>query len=240
MATTRRLTVGGANATLHTPSWNMSGAGLRGCLIAHGHGGDDTQARQGFYFAGHELLADKGFAVLACSLGDTWAASSGMTILTAGYTHLTSTVGVAGTKVCGIGSSMGGLNLLRWTAENPSLVNCLFLFNPVTDLDWAEQQGSWTAEIQALYGGSHANYLTNGSPRSPKNTPASFRNGPYIQIVHPTDDAVVPSSQSTAFVAAVNDTRVTMRSTDVTGGHTGGQTSVLPSESFEFIRSHWS
>lgn len=242
MATTRRLTISAANATLHTPAWKPSGAGLRGCLVAHGHGGDDTQARQGFYFAGHcEQLADRGYAVLAMSLGDTWANSAGaMAGLTNGYTYLTGTIGISGTKVCGIGSSMGGLNLLRWMAENPTLVNAMMLFSPVSDLDWAETQGAWTTEIDALYGGTHANYLTQGSPRSPAASPASYRAGAYVQIVHPTDDGTVPSSQSTSFVSAVNDARVTMRTPDVTGGHTGGQTAVLPRESWEFIRTHWS
>lgn len=241
MATTRLLTVSGTAALLHTPSWKPSGAGLRGCLVAHGHTGNEQQAKQGFYFAGHcEQLADKGYAVLAVATGDTWAASAAMTAFTNGYNYLHDTIGTSGTKVAGMASSMGGENLLAWTMDNFAKVNALVLFNPVTDGDWAEQQAAWTAEIDALYGGSHSTYLTQGSPRSPRNNVASFRNGPYIKIVHPTDDTMVPSSQSVDFVNAVNDARVTMRTPDVTGGHTGGQVAVLPRESWEFIRTHWS
>jgi hypothetical protein len=177
--------------------------------------------------------------VLAVSTTNSWAAASGMTILTAAKDYLINTIGTVDGIVAGYGSSMGGLNLLRWRAENPTICGPLVLFNPVTDLDWAEAQAAWTAEIQALYGGSHGTYLTQGSPRSPTNNASAYRTGGSVLIVHPTDDATVPSSQTVAFVAAVNDARVAMRAPDVTGGHTGGQLAVLPRESWEFIRTHW-
>lgn len=240
MAVTKGITISGTDALLHFPAWGANnGSGLRPIICQHGHGGDYLQIEQGRAFAGHpEYWADRGYVVGCISTGDQWASAAAMTALTNLANYLNNTVGAAG-KIGMAGWSMGGLHVMRWYLENPTRVAVGWVVSPALDLDADEANASWTAEIDAIYGGTHSSYLTQGSPRSPRNNVASFRGGPKWQIVHATDDTIIPYSNSTGFISAVNDPAVTMRSPDITGNHQGGLINISPRESWEWIRTNW-
>lgn len=240
MAVTQFVTVSGQGAVVHLPSWQSKDAtGLIPLVCFHGHDGTEHQLDAGGPWAPHPTFwADGGFAVGMVATGNSWLDSAGMTLGAAMLAYLTGTLGArTDVKPRGAGWSMGGGNLLRFILENLTTVGKAVVFSPVSDLDAAEQVAGWTAEIDALYGGSHAAYLTQGSPRSPLNNAASFRGGPKVLIVHPTDDSVIPYATSTAFVAAVNDSAVTLRQPDITGDHQGGLLNVPARETWEWLRT---
>lgn len=236
-ATTYPRTVGGQASILHLPRWRSKDAtGLAGLICGHGHGIGPTSLAQGAAWGSHPTVwADQGFAVTCVDATATWLNSTGMTAFTAAYNDLIA-LGVHGTKVALAGFSMGGGNVLRWLLENPTLVACAWLWSPLTDLDWAHGQAAWTTEVDTAYAG---NYTANGAPRSPVTTATSFRGVCPIRIVHPTDDPTIPSSQTNAFLAAVNDPNVTLRSPAVTGGHTPDLAAVPPAESYQWLRASW-
>lgn len=240
MAVTKLATVSGAKALLHFPSWHAAdGVGLRGIVAQHGHTGDFTSVRQGGAFAGHpEYWADQGYVVGAISTGDTWAQSAGAMDPISNLVAYMRSIGVSG-KLGLTGWSMGGLHALRWTLENMAQVAVGWVVSPAQDLDWDEAHAPWTAEIDALYGGSNATYLAQGSPRSPLNNAAAFRGGPKFQIAHATDDSTIPYSSSVALVNAVGDGTISMRQPDILGDHQGGLINVPPRESWEWLRSNW-
>jgi len=238
MAETRRATVAGVDVVYSTPSWKGLGAGLRGVIFQHGHGANAYQNAQGQAFAGHpEFWADRGHVVACISTPDTFDTAASMTTLTALHDWMVNTVGIAGPKIAVAGWSGGGGNVLRWLVENPTMVACGVLFNALYDLDYAEAN-LFTAEIDGLYGGTHATYLTQGAPRSPLATASSFRGGPKLLVAHSSDDPTIPYSQATGFVSAVNDPAVTLRA-PVTGGHQGALLNIPPRESWEFLRTNW-
>lgn len=242
MAVTTSVTISGAKVALTFPIWHASnGVGLRGVIACHGHAGDYTQIAQGRAWAGHpEYWADYGGCVVGMvSTGDTWAQAAGaMTPITNLANYMRDTLGIVG-RVGAAGWSMGGLDILRWTLENMARVAVGWVVSPAQDLDSDEANAAWTTEIDNLYGGSHATYLAQGSPRSPLNNAAAFRGGPKFQIVHATDDPTIPYAQSTALVAAVGDGTITMRQPDIVGGHQAGLTGISPSESLAWLRNNW-
>jgi dienelactone hydrolase len=245
--------VAGYNTMLHTPRWNGKGAGLRGIIVCHGHGGNALQAQQGEGFWTHpSVLADAGYAVMAVDEGATsWMDDACMTAITAAYNDLVSTVGITGTKVGLMGWSMGGGSALNWVKRNPTLAAAVWLWSPLTDLDWVHgtggytpayatggltPAGGWATEIDTAYGG---NYAANAPGHKVYDEPSTWANICPIKIAHATDDDTLPVAASTSFVANVNSTKVTLRTPDTTGGHQGSILAVPSSEVVGFFRDQW-
>lgn len=245
MARTFHDTVGGITnngCLMHVPTWTP--AVKRAILCFHGHGGNEYQIQQGLSWAGHpEYWADKGYVVIGIATGDHWDDLTAMQAGTDAYNYLvTKGYIAAGDKIGVAGWSMGGGHAFRWLLDNPTKVACGVTFSPDTDLDWSEQNAPWTAEIDALYGGNHSTYLTQGSPRSPRNNVAAYRGGAKMLVIHPTDDGTLPYTMNaggTGFVALVNDPAVTLRQPDLVGGHQGGLLNVTPRETWEWLRTQW-
>lgn len=236
------LTVSSTDVMMSTPRWQSNGiAGLRKAIFCFGHGGDSRQIMQSSGFGGGLMgyhatyLADKGYAVAAIDYGgSSFLNPEAMGLLVALDDYLNSIGGVGKTAL--FAHSMGGGNALRFAQENPTRISCIYLNSPLTDLDYFHNISTYTAEIDAAYNNK---YTTDGSPRSPIKNAAAFQNFVPMRIVHPTDDATVPYSQSQAFITAVNDPQVAMRQPDITGGHNGGLLNIDPRESWEWIRTHW-
>lgn len=246
MARTRQSLLGGMTnnpCIVHRPIWGVPDT-KRAILCFHGHGGSDLQMQQGLAWNGHpEYWADKGHTVIGISTGDHWDDTVAMSAGLDAYNYLVANGYIsAGDKIGLAGWSMGGGHAFRWLLDNPDKVACGVTFSPDTDLDWSEQQAAWSAEIDALYGGSHDTYLAQGSPRSPRNNAAAYRGGAQMLIIHPTDDTVLPYTMNagdTGFVSLVNDPSVVLRQPDILGGHQGGLINISPRETWEWLRTHW-
>jgi len=239
MARTYQTVVNGANVMVHLPSWHSKdGAGLRGIIACHGHGGSSVQIAQGEAFAGHpEFIADQGYLVACISTTDLWLNPTAMGRITDLYNFMLAQ-GIDGPKVGLLAWSMGGGHALRWLIENPTKIAAGFLCSPLTDLQWAyDTNVTWAAELDAAY---NTFASANAAARSPINNVATFRGGPKILIAHATNDATLPYTQTTTFVNTVNDPSIILRQPDILGNHQGGLTQIKPSESWEFIRTNWS
>jgi alpha-beta hydrolase superfamily lysophospholipase len=222
----------------------------RGIILLHGHGADAMTWQVGTGIGDFaQSLAAAGFLIQSIDAGgpSAWSNSSSMTAITNAYNRLVGSLGAASGKVGIMGWSMGGLAGLNWMKRNPTLVGGAWLWAPCTDLDWAHRTSGYTpaysyftagssyqAEIDTAYGG---NYNTNAIGYKVYDEPASWRAVCPIKIAHATDDTTVPYAQSSSFVANVNDALVSMRSPDVTGGHTGLFNNVETSEVVSFFES---
>lgn len=253
--------IAGRDSMLLTPSWNESGAGLKGIIALHGHGNDCKFVMMGGAFEPHPWrLAQSGFAVLCIDRGDSWwngdatvdsSTASGMGAINAAYNDLINTVGVAGTKVGLIGQSMGGGAGLQFIKQRPTYVACAYFVNPATDLDFFHQTagytpaysilgntyaGAYVAEIDAAYGG---NYAVNAVGHKIRDEYSTWHGlGIPITIAQASDDVTVPPAASTAFVNGVNDANVTLRAGSLTGGHLGAEANIDWTEIRDFFQAH--
>lgn len=240
------------NTMLHLPTWNGTGQGLRGIVVPHGHGGDATQASQGRSFWTHpSALADAGFAVMSVDMGGaSWMANSAMDAITAAYNDLMG-LGCTGRKIGFMPWSMGCGSALVWAKQNPTKVAAMWLWSPVTDLDWIHATagytpaystggitpaGGWPAEVDTAYGG---NYAANAPGHKIRDEYATWANLCPIVVAHATDDPVLPIGASQAFVAGAASPFVTMRTPATTGGHQGAILQVPSSEVVTFFRDRW-
>lgn len=213
-----------------------SGQGV-GVICLHGRGGDCLQYTPYYntlavgYFT--NLLALEGYKVLAIDdMGGTdWGSQDSTARINDAIAYLQGTLGAKSGKVLLMGWSMGGVAALNWIDQNPSKHLASWLWCPCTDLEWARSQPAWTAEIDAAYS-------TEGTRagNSPVATPNNYQGVGPIKIAHAQDDATVPYSQSQAFVAAVNDPNVTLRTINA-GGHTNLFSSVTDLELLQFYKA---
>jgi fermentation-respiration switch protein FrsA (DUF1100 family) len=177
------------------------------------------------------MLAQAGYLLLAVEHAGiaAWSNAATMARMDDAYAYAM-TLGAKTGKVGIIGWSMGGLTALNWIKRNPTLVGASWLWAPVTDLDWARTQSTWGTEITAAYPSGSAGYNIHDEP-------ASWRGiSVPINVAHAPDDAVVPSSQTDAFVTAVNDTNVTKRVVS-SGGHVDLFSHVPESETVQFFKA---
>lgn len=175
------------------------------------------------------MLAQAGYVVLAVEAAGIapWSNAAAMARIDDAYTYAMAQ-GARPGKVGVMGYSMGGLTALNWIKRNAGKVDRAWLWAPVTDLDWARTQGAWGAEINAAYPSGSAGFNVHDEPQS-------WRGLCPITLAHAADDTLVPSSQTDAFVAAVNDPLVTKRPV-ASGGHVDLFHNVPEAETVRFFR----
>lgn len=133
--------------------------------------------------------------------------------------------GVKSGKYGLLGWSMGGLTVANRIKRDAPNIAAAWTWAPAIDLDYVYSTAghvpianvpAWTTEVDAAYG----SYAATAGYRV-HDEPASYQGlGVPWKIVHATDDNVIPQSISTSFVAAVNDSHISMRTPDVVGSHT--------------------
>lgn len=178
------------------------------------------------------MLAQSGYPLFAVEHGGLagWSNQAVMDRMDDAYAYAIAQGAKAG-RIGLMAWSMGGLTALNWIKRNPTKVACAWLWSPVSDLDWARTaQAAWGTEISAAYPTGSAGFNVHDEPQSWRGL------GIPIRIAHATDDTVVPSSQSDAFVAAVNDPLVTKRDIAI-GGHTDLFRHVPESETVQFFKA---
>lgn len=218
----------------------------------HGNGGRGYQPpNTGFEFA--RALAEAGFAVYTIDAGGvaTWGGPAMQTALGNAVNHMLSLFG--GTKVGLLGYSMGGLGTLNYIKRNPTLVAGAYFLEPVTDLDWVHStagytppydisgvgvvQAVWNTEAETAYSATSATWATQSAGYRVHDEPQTFRGLCPMTFAHATDDTVVPSNATVAFVQAVNWSTVTLRAGTLTGNHTGIFTTLPAHELVDFYDS---
>lgn len=213
----------GEDYLLHyNPSERFDGTS-RLIITTHGHSGTASQWLQSHTFIGRHacaLVRTGRYMVLAVSAagGTAWSDPAALSSITAGVTY-GHTRGAATGKYGLMGYSMGGLTVFNRIKRDAANIAGAMVWAPLTDLTWAHSgvNGTWTTEIETAYGSwaASAGYRVADEP-------ATFHSlSVPVNIVHATDDSVVPYSQTTSFLSAVNNPLFTLRKPDVTGDHTG-------------------
>lgn len=234
--------VAGEDYLLHyNPAEKFDGTS-RLVIALHGHNGTASQLAQNHAFVGRHaaaLVRSGRYMVLAVSAGGgvAWSNPASQTSIAAGVTYGASRGAKSG-KYGLLGYSMGGFTALNRVKRDAANVAGALLWAPLTDLAWANSSnGAWATEIATAFGSyaATAGYRVSDEPAT-----YSATNVP-IRIVHATDDATVPYSQSTSFVAATSSPNITVRTPAITGGHTGLFKNVSDEETIAFFDSlSWS
>jgi dienelactone hydrolase len=240
--------------------------GRRIIIAPHGHGGDSNFIRMegrfhtnpgSAWLADHSRVwADAGYVVGCIETGpqghvDEWFDNDAIDRQNALINYLQTTLGCKVGRVGFSGMSMGGGTALAYYILNPGKVSAMYIFAPATDLQWLGSKAgyvppysinagvtapdpTWATELSTDY---PSGYVTHDPI---ENIPAYRNPGIKIKIVHGTDDTLIPYNASTYFVNQVNDPNVTMRSPDVTGGHSVLLIDNIPTkETLNFFINNW-
>lgn len=203
-------------------------------IALHGHGtpGQDTvtphQYNQNTGSGRGAMALARTGRYIVCSLqaggATSWSKPAVMTAIDSAVTALRTRGAYAG-KYGLLGWSMGGLEVANKIKRDYSRIAAAWTWAPALDLDYvfstaghtpSSGNASWASEVTAAFG----SYAATAGYRV-WDEPASYRNlGVKWKLCHATNDSVIPQSISTSFVAAVNDSMITMRTPAVVGDHT--------------------
>lgn len=229
-------TVGEDYLLFTNPAWR-SNAQPRLIVATHGRSNTASQWVQTSDFLGRHAVAlvETGrYMVLSVSAGGPTAFSNpaSQTSIANGVAYGQS-LGARAGKYGMIGYSMGGLAVWNRIKRDPANIAGAWLWSPLSDLAWANTNPTYTPEIAASFG----SYTASAGYRV-ADEPATFTNlSVKVKVAHPTDDATVPYSQSSLFLAAVNNPLMSMRTPDIVGGHTGQMRAVPDAEIVAFFDS---
>lgn len=191
-------------------------------------------------------LVRAGYVVLAIDGGSLtlWPSPALNTIVDAAVTAVLARFG--GSKVGLLGFSRGGDSSLDYLLHYPSRVAGAYMFSASPDLSWAyapagyappygvsPSHATYSPEIDTSFSCDSSTYAAATVGYRMMDSAADFRGLCPIKMVHATGDAAVPVALVQAFVAAVNDPRVTLHET-AAGGH-GNFTQIDPAETVGFF-----
>jgi alpha-beta hydrolase superfamily lysophospholipase len=176
-------------------------------LFCHGRGTTPLEVTDPTWGQGvSKALAEAGYPVLAGTLSGTapWGNDASQAKLADARTYAQGTLGAASGKVGLVGLSMGALTALNWTRANPTLVACIALLIPVTDLDYlhANNVNGWAAEIEAAYT-NLAGYNAAVATHDPNQNTSSHASGPPIKVWYSSTDTSAVTARQQAFITAV-------------------------------------
>ena len=161
----------GENDMIVSPS--SRGLANYACIYVHGAeagaGCYDWMTASPYRWPLFRNVADTcGIVGVSADLGGsaTWGNATVQSRLDAAFTYTQTLPGVKLGKVILVAQSMGGVAALVWAKNNPSKAACVVGLIPVTNLTHAWATSSYTAAINAAYGGaySEAVYGANFNP----------------------------------------------------------------------------
>lgn len=194
-----------------------------GVIYAHGFGGDALEGRDAVSKTGLynilDVIADNGNPVVACDFGgQIWGNDTAIARMTSAVAFLKGALGAKAGKVALIGQSMGHVTVMNWAAQNMAQVACVVGNIPVCDLQDIYGQATYTASINAAYGGSYVD-SSNGVAHNPLKmaNAAQFAGLPWKGYTI-ADDVVATYAKVGAMGTAIGATAsvVTLAGT---GGH---------------------
>lgn len=220
-ATLRSGSVYGVSENALQLRHRLDGGGRRGMMLCHGSapGGNGTlqwvplQSAFSPSIVVCPLLESVSALATETGGGTTWFNDTAMSAIDAAVDWLRGSQG-GSQKIVGMGWSMGGGNLLEYAYRHPTKLAGLILGAPATDLDWFHTNPSFSAAVDAAYGG---NYAANAVGHKPLGHAASLTLP--LRLVHATDDATIPIQQSRDYFALYGGSDKQM--TETTGDHSG-------------------
>jgi dienelactone hydrolase len=166
-----------------------------------------------------QAITDAGYAVINSQFAtNAFGNSASRSAITNAISYVRTKYGAHATKVALAGFSMGTLNVLSWAGNNASQVACVTGWCPPTDLQLAAGISSFTAAVNAAYGGLYVE-ATYGATCNPKTMASAHNYGSIpIQLRYSSDDSLITTASVTSFVTAVNNAACTSTNAG-TGGH---------------------
>ena len=165
-------------------------------------------------------LVAAGFPVACATPIEQWGNDNARNWITSIRTYMQSpAVGAKPGKIGLVGLSQGACNVLSWAGANPTLTGAITGYLPATNLQ------SFKSVANAAYGDNY-NEATMGATYNPQTMAAAGKYaGIPIELVHASNDTIVPLSMVQAFKNAVGANAV-MRN----GGATGHEGTVITSD----------
>lgn len=191
----------------------------RGVIVCHGATAVETRFIDGVAPQQQRIvqaIAEAGYPCLAHrQVGDAWGNDAAIAKVALAKTFLQGTLGAKSGKIFLLGGSMGALLAMAYARANPTLVQGLILFLPVSDLQdiVTNNRGALAASANAAYSGGYSN-ATYGATHNPT-TFAATLSGIPVQTFYATDDTTVIPSTVTGVMTAIGGVDLHT----VTGGH---------------------
>lgn len=173
-----------------------SGPGYVGVIYLHGGFQTETEINSGNIDTITDLLASKGFPVIAGRVGGSlWGNDASRTLIDEMKTYLTASMGADPYgKVVIIGTSMGGWNGLSWISQHLSATACFIGLAPVSSGQAVYDLGApISTSINTAYG-SGAAWLAAAPTHDPKPLAeaGSYAGLPFRAFYSQTDGTINP------------------------------------------------
>lgn len=180
-------------------------------------------------------ITDAGYPCLAHrQMSDGWASDAAIAKVALAKTYLQGTLGAKSGKIILFGTSMGGALAMAYARANPTLVQALVLFLPVSDVQdiVTNNRGGLASSVNAAYSGGYSDG-TYGATHNPTLFASSLAGIP-VQTFYATDDAIVIPSTVTTVMTAIGGVDLHA----VTGGHADAALATIPASTVvSFIAS---
>jgi hypothetical protein len=212
------ISAGEKSIAMLPKNWKFNGAKM-GILYCHGYSGTALECRDAASQNMWNLLSalvEAGYPVLSCDFGgDIWGNSTAIARVTAAKTYLQGTLGAKAGKIAFVGQSMGHLTTMNWVAQNLASTACVFSSMGVCDLNNIFGNASYTASINAAYGGAYSDAAYGATYNPNVNTATKYAGLPWLSYRGASDTTAPPSTA--ALLAAIIGT--TASANTVAGVH---------------------
>lgn len=212
------VSAGEKSFTILPKHWKADGSKM-GVLFCPGFGGDALECRNAAaqnMWTIMEAIANAGFPVLSCDFGGgIWGNSTAIARVGTAKTYLQGTLGAKSGAIAFVGQSMGHLTAMNWVAANLSSTACVVSSMGVCDLNDIHGNATYTASINAAYGGTYSNG-TYGATYNPTIDTATKYSGLKWLSYRGASDTVASPSIASTLATAIGGTAT---SNTVTGSH---------------------
>lgn len=202
------VSAGERSIAIYPKNWLNDGSKM-GVLYCHGYGGDALECRNAVsqpMWTIVEAIVNAGFPVLSCDFGgNLWGNSTAIARVTTAKAYLQGTMGAKTGKIGFVGQSMGHLTAMNWVAQNLASTACVVSSMGVCDLNDIYGNPSYTASIDAVYGGAWSN-ATYGATYNPIiNTATKYAGLKWLSYRGDSDTVASPAT-SAALAAGIGGT----------------------------------
>lgn len=222
MSTWSRYTdaVGEPSVEIYPKDW-VGDATRPGIVFCHAANNNETEPRTldgtiANVYALIDKIVEAGYPVISCYLGgNLWGNAAGIALVENAVNRMQTAMGAHPTRIGLIGRSMGHLYAMNWAAQHRSETDFVLATMGVCDLNDIHGNATYTAMIDAAYGGSYSN-TTHGPTYNPFiNTEAKYTGLKWQGWVGVDDDST-PAPVAQALASRIGPTA---EINVVAGGH---------------------